>query len=168
MDEQEIRRIVKEYSNMIKRISYSYLEHSQDCEDICQTVFVKLLTGNISFDSKEHEKAWLIRTTINACHDLRKSAFFKKTVGLDEISETGVSETEPSAILEEIGKLPGNYRAAIYLHYYEGYTTEEIADMMGKRKTAVSKYLARGRKILKVTLADEYSSRGEEGEAYGK
>ena len=168
MDEQEIRRIVKEYSNMIKRISYSYLEHSHDCEDICQTVFVKLLTYNISFNSKDYEKAWIIRTTINACHDLRKSAFFKKTVGLDEIGDAYVSDTEPSAVLEEIGKLPGNYRAAIYLHYYEGYTTEEIADMMGKRKTAVSKYLTRGRKILKVSLADGYLQRDEEGEAYGK
>ena len=62
-----------------------------------------------------------------------------------------------SEILEEIARLPVNYRTAIYLYYYEEYSTEEIADIMGKRKTAVSKYLSRGRKILKDTLSDEYA-----------
>ena len=58
MDEKEVRRVVKDYSDMIKRISYNYLQHTYDCDDICQTVFLKFLTGNISFESREHEKAW--------------------------------------------------------------------------------------------------------------
>lgn len=156
MDEQKVRYIVETYSDMIKRISYNYLKHSYDSEDICQTVFLKYLTSYMVFDSTEHEKAWFIRTTINACHDLRKSAFFTKTVGLDAIEEKAAPTTESSAVLEEINKLPGNYRTAIYLHYYEGYTTEEIARFMGRRKTAVAKYLERGRKILKLALAVDY------------
>ncbi len=168
MDEQEVRRVVKDYSDMIKRISYSYLQNTYDCDDICQTVFLKYLNGNLRFENREHEKAWMIRTTINACHDLKKSAFFRKTVALDEISEKESPQIKTSEVLEEIGKLPSNYRTAIYLYYYEGYNTEEIADIMGKRKTAVSKYLLRGRKILKDTLSDEYSSRYRTGEEYGK
>lgn len=59
----------------------------------------------------------------------------------------------------------GRYmKISFYLYYYEGYNTEEIADIMGKRKTAVSKYLSRGRKILKDTLADEYAPRYKAGE----
>ena len=164
MDEKEVRRVVKDYSDMIKRISYNYLQHTYDCDDICQTVFLKFLTGNISFESREHEKAWMVRTTINACHDLKKSAFFRKTVALDEVTEKEAPQTKNSEILDEIWKLPGNYRTAIYLYYYEGYNTEEIADIMGKRKTAVSKYLSRGRKILKDTLSDEYAPRFKAGE----
>ena len=156
MDDREVRRIVAEYSNMIKRISYNYLKQPFDCDDICQTVFMKLLTGDYEFESSEHEKAWLVRTTINACKDFRKSAFFTKTAGLEELGDKEAPASEKSEILEEIKRLPGNYRTAIYLHYYEGYSTEEIADMMGKRKTSVSKYLARGKKILRETLADDY------------
>lgn len=157
MDEQKVRRVVDEYSDMIKRISYNYLQQTYDSEDICQTVFLKYMTSSISFDNREHEKAWMIRTTINACHDLRKNAFFRKTVPLDEASEKEAQKVQNSEILEEIARLPVNYRTAIYLYYYEEYSTEEIADIMGKRKTAVSKYLSRGRKILKDTLSDEYA-----------
>ena len=106
MDEKEVRRVVKDYSDMIKRISYNYLQHTYDCDDICQTVFLKYLTGNISFESREHEKAWMVRTTINACHDLKKSAFFRKTVALDEVTEKEAPQTKNSEILDEIWKLP--------------------------------------------------------------
>ncbi len=166
MDEQEVRRVVKTYADMIKRISYNYLQSTYDCEDICQTVFLKFMTAESSFTSKEHEKAWLIRTTINACHDLRKSYFFRKTVELTEAADKEMTQPNNSEVMEEIKKLPVNYRAAIYLYYFEGYNTEEIAEIMGKRKTAVSKYLSRGRKILKDTLSDEYASIYKAGEQY--
>ena len=169
MDEREVRRIVTEYSDMIKKITYNYLQNTYDCEDICQTVFMKYLTGKIVFDSREHEKAWMIRTAINACHDLKKTAFFRKTVSLDEAAEKEAPKTDDPQLLEEISKLPVNYRTAIYLHYYEGYNTEENADIMGKRKTAVSKYLQRGRKILKDTLEEEYGDVYKKaGEQYAK
>ncbi len=164
MDEKEVRRVVQEYSDMIKRISYNYLKHSYDSEDICQTVLLKFLTGNVSFENREHEKAWIVRTTINACHDLKKSAFFRKTVAIDEAPEIEAQQSPDEGVLEEIWKLPVNYRTAIYLYYYEGYSTEEIADIMGKRKSAVSKYLSRGRKILKETLPEEYALRYRVGE----
>ena len=62
MDEQEVRRVVKTYADMIKRISYNYLQSTYDCEDICQSVFLKYMTAESSFANKDHEKAWLIRT----------------------------------------------------------------------------------------------------------
>ena len=166
MDEQEVRRVVKTYADMIKRISYNYLQSTYDSEDICQSVFLKYMTAESSFANKDHEKAWLIRTIINACHDLRKSSFFRKTVELTEAADQEAPLMSTSEVMEEIKKLPANYRTAIYLYYFEGYNTEEIADMMGKRKRAVSKYLSRGRKILKDTLSDEYASIYKAGEQY--
>jgi RNA polymerase sigma-70 factor (ECF subfamily) len=166
MDEREVRRVVMTYADMIKRISYNYLQSTYDSEDICQSVFLKYMTAESSFTNKEHEKAWMIRTTINACHDLRKSSFFRKSVELTEAADKEMPETNASGIMEEIKGLPVNYRTAIYLFYFEGYSTEEIADIMGKRKTAVSKYLSRGRKILKDTLSDEYASMYKVGERY--
>ena len=84
MDEFQARRLVNTYADTILRISYQYLKQTCDAEDICQTVFLKYLTSNPEFDSIEHEKAWIIRTTVNACKDYLKSSFFRRTVALDE------------------------------------------------------------------------------------
>ena len=84
MDEFHARRLVDLYADTILRISYSYLKQTCDAEDICQTVFLKYLTNDCTFDSIDHEKAWIIRTTINACKDHLKSAHFRRTVALDE------------------------------------------------------------------------------------
>ena len=133
MDEKEVRRIVETYSDMILRISYNYLQHTFDSEDICQTVLLKYMTNGETFDTREHEKSWIIRTTINACHDLRRSAFFKRTVSLEAIVEKEAPVAPTSELLDEIKKLPLNYRISIYLHYYEGYTAAEIAERLGRR-----------------------------------
>ena len=69
MDPREAERLVETYSDLILRLSYTYLKSVQDGEDICQTVLLKLLTGDEQFDSPEHEKAWVIRATANACKD---------------------------------------------------------------------------------------------------
>ena len=166
MEEKEVRRVVETYSDMILRISYSYLQHTFDAEDICQTVLLKIISCNRSFDTSEHEKAWIIRTTINACHDLRKSAFFKNTVGFDAVSEKEATELPVSDLLDEIEKLPVNYRMSIYLHYYEGYSVKEIAKIMGKSALAVSKYLSRGRKELRKSLCEDEAYGVKAGELY--
>ena len=72
MDNSNAVRLVEVYSDMITRISLMYLKQTCDAEDICQEVFLKLLTGNWEFLSYEHEKAWIIRTTINACKEWRQ------------------------------------------------------------------------------------------------
>ena len=166
MDEKEVRRIVETYSDMILRISYNYLQHTFDSEDICQTVLLKYMTNGETFDTREHEKSWIIRTTINACHDLRRSAFFKRTVGLDAVAEKEAPMAPTSELLDEIKKLPLNYRISIYLHYYEGYSVKEISAIMDKPISAVSKYLSRGRQELKKSLTRDNVINIKAGELY--
>ena len=96
------------------------------------------MTNGETFDTREHEKSWIIRTTINACHDLRRSAFFKRTVSLEAIVEKEAPVAPTSELLDEIKKLPLNYRISIYLHYYEGYSVKEISAVMDKPISAVS------------------------------
>ena len=67
IDAREAERLVNTYSDLILRLSYTYLKSTQDGEDICQGVLLKLLTEGRTFDSPEHEKAWVVRTAINAC-----------------------------------------------------------------------------------------------------
>lgn len=158
MDEFQARRLVNTYADTILRISYQYLKQICDAEDICQTVFLKYLTSNPEFDSIEHEKAWIIRTAINACKDHLKSAFFRRTVPMDEAAEIAAPQEPESEVLEALKTLPENYRVSLYLHYYEQYSAKEIAQVMGKKEATVTQYLSRGRRKLRELLSDERRS----------
>lgn len=91
-DRVEVERLVNLYSDLILRVSYSYLKSTHDAQDICQTVFLKVLTGKPDFRSAEHEKAWIIRTTINACKDLLGSAWRSRTCGMEACAEAAAPE----------------------------------------------------------------------------
>ena len=155
MDEFQAKRLVNLYADMILRISYQYLKQTYDAEDICQTVFLKYLTANMTFDSMEHEKAWIIRTTINACKDHLKSAWFRRTAPLDDAAQVAAPVVPDSWLLDAMKGLPEKYRLSLYLYYYEEYTAREIAQVMGVSESAVGQYLARGRRKLRTILTEE-------------
>ena len=158
MDEFQANRLVNTYADMILRISYQYLKQAWDAEDICQSVFLKYMTQSPRFDSVEHEKAWIIRTTINACKDYTKSSFFRRTVSLDEAPPMAAPEEPDSQLLELMKLLPENQRISLYLYYYEQYTTKEIGQCLGKSEATVAQYLSRGRRKLRKLLTDERSA----------
>ena len=155
MDEFQAKRLVNLYADMILRISYQYLKQTCDAEDICQTVFLKYLTSDMNFDSVEHEKAWIIRTTINACKDHLKSAWFRRTVALEDAAQITAPVVPDTWLLDAMKGLPEKYRISLYLYYYEEYSAREIAEVMGVRESAVNQYLARGRRKLRSIITDE-------------
>ncbi len=155
MDENQAKRLVDLYADMILRISYSYLKQTYDAEDICQTVFLKILTSDIRFDSVEHEKAWIIRTTVNTCKDYVKSAFFRRSVPLEEASTIAAPQVPDSGLLDALNQLPHNYRVPLYLYYYEEYSAQEIGRILGKSERSIHQALSRGRKKLRSCLEKE-------------
>ena len=86
-NEQEVNRAIERYSDTVRRLCMIHLKNHADTEDIFQTVFLKYVLSSVSFESEEHEKAWFIRVTINACKDLINSFFRSRTVSLDEVME---------------------------------------------------------------------------------
>lgn len=140
---------------MILRISYSYLKQTCDAEDICQTVFLKILTKDIRFDTPEHEKAYIIRATVNACKDHLKSGFFRKTVPLEAAETMAAPQLPDLPILEALQALPEKYRVPIYLYYYEDYSAREIGKILGKSEGNITTCLSRGRKKLRDYLQRE-------------
>lgn len=131
--EQEVNRAIEKYADMIRRICLIHLQNSADTEDIFQTVFLKYVLRSVPFESEEHEKAWLIRVTINACRDLRRSFFKSRTVLLDDLIEMPAPMLQSNReVLEAVLSLPKKYKDVVYLHYYEGYTAAEIGEILGK------------------------------------
>ena len=151
--EEEANRAVDLYGDTVRRICMIHLKNKADTEDIFQNVFLKYVLRTASFDSPEHEKAWIIRVTANACKDLLRSFFRSRTVSLDVLIETPREMPEDhSDILEAVLALPEKYKDPIYLHYYEGYTAEEIGRILGKNTNTVYTLLTRARQMLKTRL----------------
>lgn len=155
-NEQETNRAVALYSNMIRRICFYHLKGNADTEDVFQNVFLKYLLYDKTFACPEHEKAWFIRVTINACKDYLKLLSRHSAEPLDALAEE-VSRMEPEHrdVLEAVLSLPTKYRDAVYLHYYEGYSALEIAAIMKTRENTVYSLLSRGRSMLKEKLGGD-------------
>lgn len=133
-----------------------HLKNYADTEDIFQTVFLKYALSSVVFESPEHEKAWLIRVTVNACKDLLKSFFRSRTVSLDELLEHPAQlPPDHREVLEAVLALPTKYRDAVYLHYYEGYTAPEIGRILGKNTNSVYTLLTRSRQMLREKLGGD-------------
>ena len=151
--EEEANRAVDLYGDTVRRSCMIHLKNKADTEDIFQNVFLKYVLRTAPFDSPEHEKAWIIRVTANACKDLLRSFFRSRTVSLDVLIETPREMPEDhSDILEAVLALPEKYKDPIYLHYYEGYTAEEIGRILGKNTNTVYTLLTRARQMLKTRL----------------
>lgn len=151
--EQEVNRAVEKYADTVFRICILHLKNKSDAEDIFQEVFLKFALNDKKFENANHEKAWIIRVTINACKDLIKSFFRSRTISIDELISVADEEKEDlSYVLEAVLKLPVKYRDAIYLHYYEGYSALEIGEILGKNENTVYSILSRGRSMLKESL----------------
>ena len=145
--EQETRRAMERYSDTVRRLCMIYLKNDADTEDIFQTVFLKYVLSSVSFESDEHEKAWFIRVTINACKDLLKSFFRSRTVPLDEIPEQPTElPADYSDVWNAVFSLPQKYRDVVYLHYFEDYTAPQISQIIGKNVNTVYTLLNRAKK----------------------
>ena len=154
--EREMAEVIQRYGDMVRRLCMVHLKNYADTEDIFQTVFLKYALASVSFDSDEHEKAWLIRVTLNACRDLLRSVFRSRTVSLEELVEQPAQlSADHREVLEAVLSLPARYRDVVYLHYYEEYTAPEIARILGKNVNTVYTRLTRAKGLLREKLGGD-------------
>ena len=155
--EQETIRAVERYADTVRRLCAVHLKNDADTEDIFQTVFLKYVLSSVSFESDEHEKAWFIRVTINACKDLLKSFFRSRTISLDKIMEQPAGQSEDYRdVWEAVVSLPQKYRDVVYLHYFEDYTAPQISGILGKNVNTVYTLLNRSKQMLREKLGGDY------------
>ncbi len=154
--EGEVNRVIGLYADTVRRLCMVHLKNYADTEDIFQNVFLKYALSSTVFETQEHEKAWFIRVTLNACKDLLKSFARRFTVPLDELVELPASVSQDNRyVLEAVLSLPAKYKDVVYLHYYEEYTAPQISRILGKNVNTVYTLLARARKLLEEKLGGE-------------
>lgn len=153
--EQELDIAVERYSDTVRRLCMVYLKNFYDTEDIFQNVFLKYALSKKVFENQEHEKAWFIRVTINACRDLLKSFFRRRVVPLENMIEPSFLQPDNRDVLEAVLSLAPKYREVVYLHYYEGYTAPQIGGILGKNVNTIYTLLNRSKQMLKEKLGGE-------------
>ena len=152
---QNIEETYRRHFDMVYKISFSHLKNQYDAEDATADVFAKLMKKSIAFQNAEHEKAWLIRAAINTCKNFL-CHWWRSRANIDDYEHLqGEDPFHADETLKAVMELPDRYKDVIYLCYYEGYTTKEVADMLKKPHSTIRNHLHEARILLKGVLENE-------------
>ena len=154
--DEQFTCLVTRYIDTVYRVAFNYLKSPADADDITQTVFEKLLMAKITFESDEHIRNWLIRVTINACKKVLRSPWHRNESFDTYAGTLAFQDPAHSELFFAVMDLPKKYRIPIYLHYYEEYSTQEIAQILKIPKNTVCTHLKRGRELLKKQLQEAF------------
>lgn len=153
MTQEEFLEAYAKYKNTVYSVIFNYVKNNEDANDLQQEVFIRLLKSDTEFDSDEHMKAWLIRVASNLSKNLLRDNSRISDEPLPE--EIAYSLKEDNGIFAYVLQLPEKYRIPIHLHYYEEYSTREIAQVLEIPEATVRIRLKRGRERLKKVLQKE-------------
>ena len=145
--------IIRKYSKTVYKTAYSIVQNKSDADDVFQNVFMKYIKKHPRFNDETHEKAWFIRVTVNAAKSFVTQAWYRNTESISE--QTEYVQNDKTDLDFAMKQLNPRDRAIIYLFYYEGYKTDEIAKMMKMTSVAVRTALSRARNKLKVIFEKE-------------
>lgn len=168
--EDSLEEVVRRNSDMVYRLTYSLVRNRTDADDIYQEVFMRYFRKQPKFDSSEHEKAWMIRVTVNCCKNYWKSPWVKHRAAFHEAivmqnkdlpgenrtaaASDSVTSDQDELLIETVRQLPEKYRVVIHLFYYEEMSVEEIGKVTGTKASTVRTQLTRARKMLRERLGD--------------
>ncbi len=158
-----LRLWMKDYGRLVYSLAYKILLNAQDAEDVFQNTFAKAYFKISKLENHKNVKAWLCQVAKNDALN-KVSSSWKKKVTLQEVPMEFHSPESDSVELDYLVKcLPPIYRKCIWLYYYAGYKTSEIAELTGVAPATVRTRLKRGREHLK---ADFQASHGSENYEY--
>ena len=144
------------WGTAVFRAAYAYLHNRSDAEDVLQDTFIQFMRTSPALESPTHEKAWLLRVAINLSKNKLNSVWFKHTDELEESYPCDDLDSDLAFVWDAVRALPPKYREPIHLFYHEGYSSAEIARILGQKENTVRSLLHRGRNLLKETLKEAY------------
>lgn len=152
-----MRRAMTVFGGSVWRLALGYTHSNEDAEDVYQDVFIRLAQDATAFSGEEHLKAWLLRVTVNRCHDVARVRRRRPSVPLDELAfepaaPCGVSPEDAHDLWEAVADLPETMRVIVHLYYYEGYSSAEIARLLDLEPSTVRTRMQRARACLKSAL----------------
>lgn len=156
-----LERWMKEYGNDLLRLCFLTLSDYALAEDALQEAFLKAFQSHDRFKGDSSEKTWLTRIALNCCHDLRRKAWWKRIdldVELDRIPDTSDPFSKADdTVTREVLRLPPKYREPILLFYFQDFSTQEVAGILGISQATALTRLRRARLRLKDALKEWYT-----------
>ncbi len=159
--------VMRHYTPTVYRIAFTRLGNAADAEDVSQNVFVKYFKADITFESEEHRKAWLLRCAVNCANSFASSAWYRHNRDTDDPEQLlesipdggsveGAAELLETreGVLNAVMKLPPKYRTVIFLFYFEDLSTAQISSVIKARESTVRSQLSRARELLKKMLKE--------------
>ena len=149
----DIKEITGKYGDRLYAAAFNVCRQCEDAEDAVQEGLLRLYKSDMEFESEEHLKAWLFKVTVNVAKSMRRSFWNRNRTSYEDYMDSLTFE-EPSdrTLMDAVLRLPEKYRIVVHLHYYEGYKTREIADILELSENTVKTRLLNSRKILKANL----------------
>lgn len=153
--------VMRHYTPTVYRIAFTRLGNAADAEDVSQNVFIRYFKADLTFESEEHRKAWLLHCAVNCANTFASSAWKRHNQDLEELEqipdERSVEESAErsearESVLKAVMQLPPKYRTVIYLFYFEDLSTMQISEVIKVRESTVRSQLSRAREQLKKTL----------------
>lgn len=157
--DKEITEIYNRQVDTVYRVCYSFMKNKPETEDMVQETFLRLISTGKAFENERHEKAWLIVTASNLCKDSLKKWWRRNESLEDNPALASQTVSHDNQVLEAVLALPQDYKAAVYMYYYEGFSTVEIADFLHCPHATVRSRLLRARKLLKTMLGGDPDDR---------
>ena len=155
MTEQEFQTAMDELGDSVFRLAYSWLKNRADAEDVMQETLLKLYLEPKPFESREHRQRWVFRVASNECRKLLRTPWKRRTGPLEDADEAAVfDQPAQSELFQEVMSLPAKYRVPLYLYYYEGYSVDEVGELLKLKASTVQTRLARARAKLKTQLEE--------------
>ena len=154
MTEQQLCDAMDTHGNTVFRLALCRLQSIPDAEDVYQDVFLRLYQQTWAAEADgQHMKAWLIRTTINRCADMQRFRIRRDVISLESAGEVAVAEEQfENELWMAVNEQPPKFRVVVHLHYAEGYSTDEIAEILRIPAVTVRTRLRRARMKLKELL----------------
>lgn len=153
--EADFEAFYERHWKYVYRLCFTYMKSEADAEECTEDIFLKVLTGDFIFEDETHERKWLTVTAINLCKDRLKSYGRKNVSSIDDedFPEIAAPEKEDhSEVLEAVMNLPPKLKDVIWLYYYEGYQTDEIAKILGRPPSTVRNQMKDARNLLRNIL----------------
>ena len=156
LSDAEYTRLAEQYLDMVFRVAIGYVKSGADADDVAQSVFLRLWKRRPEFDSEAHAMRWLIRVAINESKRLLCSPW-RNAAPLEEQEERAAEPESHRELIDALDRLKPKYRTALYLYYYEGFSTKEIAETLSVPQNTVLTRLKRARELLKQELTEAES-----------
>ena len=158
LSEVELERLITQYGDGLLRVCLLYLKDYALAEDAVQETFLRAYRSYSCFEGRSSEKTWLTAIAINVCRNTLRSPWHRRNTGEEALKylQSADPDLPDPTVSRAVMRLPRDLRAAVILHYIQGFKIREIAQVLEVPVQTVSSRLSRARNKLRAELKEWY------------